>query len=141
MVFEGSAHDNWLMEFEPTTDGRPILNRGVQMIRQTWRHDVADDLAREMVCFVAKWAPFGGGDEDVLPTFGVHPIVFYSRVATLIRSDPGVAVGHDAEKLVAYCERKSGFRRRSEAELDRDGRRRSEAELGQKSAGPSTQAG
>ncbi len=33
----------------------------------------ADDLIK----FVVKWEPFGGGDEYILPEFGIVPAVFY----------------------------------------------------------------
>ncbi|PYE12326.1 hypothetical protein DFR67_12351 [Williamsia limnetica] len=80
------------------------------MSKQASRQYINGNAAFEMVRFVVKWAPFGGGDEDILPTFGVLPTVFHARVAGLLRSDPSLATGHDVEQLITYCDRKSGWR-------------------------------
>ncbi|QYB06757.1 hypothetical protein I1A62_20935 [Rhodococcus sp. USK10] len=37
-----------------------------------------------MLDFAVKWAPFGGGDEHILPEFGVYPAVFYRRLQRLL---------------------------------------------------------
>ncbi len=63
---------------------------------------------QEIVDFVDRWAPFGGGDEDIFPTFGIHPSVFYWRAAHILKSDPGVHHERDPEQLIAYCVRKAG---------------------------------
>ncbi|WP_143548714.1 DUF3263 domain-containing protein [Rhodococcus sp. ACPA1] len=42
-----------------------------------------------MLDFAVKWAPFGGGDEHILPEFGVFPTEFYQRLQRLLRH-PGV---------------------------------------------------
>lgn len=70
-------------------------------------HDNRNDTATEMVRFLERWAPFGGGDEEIFPTFGVNPSVFYSRLAQSLRADPAL-VARDAEKLIAYCIRRAG---------------------------------
>lgn len=44
-----------------------------------------DELA--MLDFAVRWAPFGGGDEYILPEFGVYPIVFYRRLRRLLARD------------------------------------------------------
>jgi hypothetical protein len=41
-----------------------------------------DELA--MLDFAVKWAPFGGGDEHILPEFGVFPTEFYRRLQRLL---------------------------------------------------------
>ncbi|MFC9762143.1 hypothetical protein [Rhodococcus jostii] len=43
-----------------------------------------------MLNFAVKWAPFGGGDEHILPEFGVHPAVFYRRLQSLVTLHTGV---------------------------------------------------
>jgi len=39
---------------------------------------------RAMLAFAVKWFPYGGGDEYILPEFGMMPAVFYQRVLTLV---------------------------------------------------------
>lgn len=41
-----------------------------------------DELA--MLDFAVKWAPFGGGDELILPEFGIFPTVFYRRLQRVL---------------------------------------------------------
>lgn len=41
-----------------------------------------DELA--MLGFAVRWAPFGGGDELILPEFGIYPHVFYRRLQRLL---------------------------------------------------------
>lgn len=36
-----------------------------------------------MVRFALKWLPYGGGDEHILPEFGLMPTEFYRRLAQL----------------------------------------------------------
>ncbi|MFC9841669.1 hypothetical protein ACFVKB_49275 [Rhodococcus sp. NPDC127530] len=43
-----------------------------------------------MLDFAVKWAPFGGGDEHILPEFGVLPTVFYRRLHRLLTHHPTV---------------------------------------------------
>lgn len=72
-------------------------------------HDNRNGVAREMATFLERWAPFGGGDDEIFPTFGVNPSVFYSRLAHSLRADPTLAVTHDVDQLIAYCVRKAGI--------------------------------
>lgn len=46
-----------------------------------------DRNARDMIAFAAKWEPFVGGDEYILPEFGVQPGEFYRRLAHLLTDD------------------------------------------------------
>lgn len=39
---------------------------------------------RAMLVFATKWAPYGGGDEYILPEFGVCPVEFYQRILVMI---------------------------------------------------------
>lgn len=66
--------------------------------------DVA--AAREVLRFLTRWAPFGGGDEEILPTFGITPTTFYSRARVFLGQFPYLIPGHDTEALAAYCTRK-----------------------------------
>ncbi|KOS53215.1 hypothetical protein [Rhodococcus rhodochrous] len=45
-----------------------------------------DDHA--LLAFAAKWSPFGGGDEHILPEFGLTPAIFYQRVLDLVTKTP-----------------------------------------------------
>lgn len=47
-----------------------------------------DELA--MLEFAITWAPFGGGDEHILPQFGILPTVFYRRLQRLLARHTGV---------------------------------------------------
>lgn len=48
-----------------------------------------------MVRFALKWLPYGGGDEHILPEFGLMPDEFYRRLSQLMDTictphlDPG----------------------------------------------------
>jgi len=44
----------------------------------------------DMLDFAVKWAPFGGGDEHILPEFGVFPTVFYRRLQRLLTHHPTI---------------------------------------------------
>lgn len=72
-------------------------------------HDNRNDVDLEMARFLERWAPFGGGDDEIFTTFGVNPSVFYSRLAHSLRADQSLAVTHDVDKLIAYCVRKAGI--------------------------------
>ncbi|WP_439031272.1 hypothetical protein [Gordonia terrae] len=74
----------------------------------TVRQPKQRDEALGMLRFLDRWAPFAGGDEEIFPTFGVFPTVFYSRLAQCLRADPALAAGRDVDHLIAYCIRKSG---------------------------------
>lgn len=39
-----------------------------------------------MVEFALKWLPYGGGDEHILPEFGLTPTEFYLRIMKLMNS-------------------------------------------------------
>ncbi|MFF2111769.1 DUF3263 domain-containing protein [Rhodococcus koreensis] len=39
-----------------------------------------------MLAFATKWSRFGGGDEYILPEFGITPVVFYQRLLTMVTS-------------------------------------------------------
>ncbi|MBD0860344.1 hypothetical protein IA539_03855 [Gordonia sp. zg691] len=60
-----------------------------------------------MVQFVARWAPYDGGDEEILPTFGVRPAVFYRRMAEGLRANPSLIAARDAARVIEFCARKA----------------------------------
>ncbi|QYA99836.1 DUF3263 domain-containing protein (plasmid) [Rhodococcus sp. USK10] len=39
-----------------------------------------------MLAFATKWSRFGGGDEYILPEFGITPTVFYQRILAMVTS-------------------------------------------------------
>jgi len=39
---------------------------------------------RAMLTFAVQWAPFGGGDEFILPEFGITPGTFYHRLRAIL---------------------------------------------------------
>ncbi|OUS82744.1 DUF3263 domain-containing protein [Rhodococcus sp. NCIMB 12038] len=39
---------------------------------------------RAMLAFATKWSRFGGGDEYILPEFGITPAVFYQRILSMV---------------------------------------------------------
>lgn len=43
---------------------------------------------RAMLAFAAKWSPFGGGYEHILPEFGLTPAVFYRRLLAMVTTTP-----------------------------------------------------
>jgi hypothetical protein len=54
--------------------GTGTLAGGAKMTR--------DDHA--MLAFATKWSRFGGGDEYILPEFGLTPSVFYQRILAMV---------------------------------------------------------
>ncbi|MBV6760262.1 DUF3263 domain-containing protein [Rhodococcus opacus] len=40
----------------------------------------------EILAFAVKWAPYAGGDEQVLPTFGLSVEEYYRRLLQLLDS-------------------------------------------------------
>lgn len=70
--------------------------------------DRRNEATREMAQFLERWAPFGGGDEEIFPSFGVNPSVFYSRLAQSLRADPSLVGAQDVDKLIAYCIHRAG---------------------------------
>ena len=59
-------------------------------IRTAKNGDDVTENELAMLDFAIKWAPFGGGDEHILPEFGVHSRVFYQRLQVLLAHYPAV---------------------------------------------------
>ncbi|MDV2477590.1 hypothetical protein F8M49_23375 [Rhodococcus zopfii] len=73
---------------------------------------------QEFIDFAIKWLPFGGGDEYILPQFGITPNTFYLRLHTLLQSRPTIGLGLAAKrKLVEACAVKLSQRSRRASEL------------------------
>ncbi|AHK36157.1 hypothetical protein Pd630_LPD17003 (plasmid) [Rhodococcus opacus PD630] len=61
-----------------------------------------DELA--LLDFAVKWAPFGGGDEHILPEFGIYPNVFHRRLQRLLTrtADVNHSVRHRLNELCIH---------------------------------------
>ncbi|MFC0452228.1 DUF3263 domain-containing protein [Rhodococcus jostii] len=42
------------------------------------------DIDHSMITFAKRWSPYGGGDEYILPEFGITPMLFYQRLHTTL---------------------------------------------------------
>ncbi|MDF3312705.1 hypothetical protein P3H15_48070 [Rhodococcus sp. T2V] len=61
---------------------------------------------REIIGFALRWAPFDGGDEYILPQFGITPATFYRRLAAILR-DGHTRLDHGVrEILTGLCRNK-----------------------------------
>jgi hypothetical protein len=68
-----------------------------------YRRILSPDDAR-IIDFALQWARFGGGDEYILPEFGVQPAEYYRRMLVVLQA--GRAPRMDAAErqlLVALC--------------------------------------
>jgi len=78
-----------------------------------------DEVA--LLDFAVRWAPYGGGDEHILPEFGLLPIDFYHRLQSLLDEHPSIDV-QVRRRLKALCAHKLGYppagRRRRHAPAD-----------------------
>ena len=62
---------------------------------------------RAMVAFAMRWEPFGGGDGEIFPLFGIRLSDFYRGLAVLLDSRSGLAVDEiDRHRLRRYCDTK-----------------------------------
>ncbi|UGT61830.1 hypothetical protein [Nocardia asteroides] len=60
-----------------------------------------------MLEFATRWHRFDGGDEYILPTFGVTPPVFYQRVLWLLNTRKDHGLDQPLARLVRQlCYRK-----------------------------------
>ncbi|ABH00668.1 hypothetical protein RHA1_ro11021 (plasmid) [Rhodococcus jostii RHA1] len=61
----------------------------------------------ELLAFAIRWEPFGGGDEFILPEFGLPPVSFYRRVLADLQSGAGPELSSRVHQRVkVLCERK-----------------------------------
>ncbi len=73
---------------------------------------------QEFIDFAIKWLPFDGGDEYILPQFGITPYAFYVRLHTLLQTRPTTGLGLAAKRQLAEaCAAKLSQRRRRASEL------------------------
>ena len=71
-------------------DGRPVWSDAVRMVD-----------------FAAQWVAFDGGDEYILPEFGVDPTTYYRRVLTILQTPPSPPLDpEDRQRIVERCQRK-----------------------------------
>jgi len=70
---------------------------------------------QEFIDFAIRWLPFDGGDEYILPQFGITPYAFYIRLHTLLQTRPTIGLSLAAKRqLVEACAAKlSQCRRRA----------------------------
>ncbi|MCX5042372.1 hypothetical protein OG921_04125 [Aldersonia sp. NBC_00410] len=60
-----------------------------------------------MLEFATRWHQFDGGDEYILPTFGITPPVFYQRVLWLVNTSKDHGLDQPICRLVRQlCYRK-----------------------------------
>ncbi|MFD7008464.1 DUF3263 domain-containing protein [Rhodococcus jostii] len=64
---------------------------------------------RAMVAFATRWSRFGGGDEYILPEFGITPVVFYQRLLAMVTTTLVNEVDFATRRhLREFCSRKLG---------------------------------
>ncbi|WZU35726.1 hypothetical protein Rruber_05239 (plasmid) [Rhodococcus ruber] len=64
-----------------------------------------DEVA--LLDFAVQWAPYDGGDEHILPEFGLVPTDFYHRLRCLLDTQPRIDAG-TRHRLMSLCTRKLG---------------------------------
>ncbi|MFC9361749.1 hypothetical protein ACFTZB_34875 [Rhodococcus sp. NPDC057014] len=66
--------------------------------------------ATRLVNHALQWEPYGGGDEYILPEFGIPPQTYYRRILRLLQSVHAPRLeAIDRQKIVAICLRKLGI--------------------------------
>ena len=64
---------------------------------------------RAMLTFAVQWAPFGGGDEFLLPEFGIILGTFCHRLRAILFSTAGQRLGpRTTQQLLNLCATKVG---------------------------------
>ncbi len=64
---------------------------------------------RAMLTFAVQWAPFGAGDEFILPEFGITPRAFYHRLRAILFSTTSPRLGpRTTQHLLNLCATKVG---------------------------------
>lgn len=67
------------------------------------------DSAR-MIEFTRRWAPFGGGDEYILPEFGLLPSTYYERLLAVLDSPRPIHTDRVTQmRLLDLCRQKIGL--------------------------------
>ncbi|TQC47853.1 hypothetical protein EEB14_18425 [Rhodococcus sp. WS4] len=54
----------------------------------------------ELVAFALRWLPYGGGDEHILPQFGIMPHIFYRRLQTILRTNYSAVVDASSKRIL-----------------------------------------
>lgn len=73
------------------------------------RHPVTPTHVREVVRFLARWAPYDGGDDEIFVEFGMPPASFYPHALELLCEHPTAAGDLDIDRLIGYCRRKAAI--------------------------------
>ena len=63
---------------------------------------------RAMLTFAVQWAPFGGGDELILPEFGITPGTFYHRLRAILFTTGQRLRPRTIQHLLNVCATKVG---------------------------------
>ncbi|QYB07971.1 DUF3263 domain-containing protein [Rhodococcus sp. USK10] len=59
---------------------------------------------QDMLKFAVQWAPYGGGEEHILPTFGLFPADYYERLKSLLDSTAARSVDSASRRhLREHC--------------------------------------
>lgn len=90
-------------------DGPVAQHDAVGTVQRSVGHvSMAHDVVGDMVRFLIRWSPFDDGDDEIFPTFGVEPGIFYLRMTRLLGADSEPA-GSRAAVLRTYCLRTAGI--------------------------------
>jgi len=63
---------------------------------------------RAMLTFAVQWAPFGRGDEFILPEFGITPGTFYHRLRAILFTTGPRLGPRITQQLLKLCATKVG---------------------------------
>jgi hypothetical protein len=66
--------------------------------------------AHDLIAFATRWEPFGGGDEYILPEFGLQPEQFYRRLTQLLTDHRTPIEPATRSRLKVLCHNKLGSR-------------------------------
>lgn len=60
----------------------------------------------DLIDFALRWEPFGGGDEFILPEFGIAPVVFYRRLLRILASTTTELTAPQRRRIAELCRSK-----------------------------------
>ena len=59
---------------------------------------------REMIRFAKRWRPYGGGDDDIFPEFGIPVSAFYRRLLALLNQYRWIELSRlEQQALREFC--------------------------------------
>lgn len=56
-----------------------------------------------LVRFLCQWMPYGGGDDEILPEFGIAPREFYNRLVHLLDARSTQIDFAQRQRLREFC--------------------------------------